>query len=98
MEECWRDDLEPISKRRLAVLDPLEVVTGLKLRSYGPTLDFDLFFLVFTHVFTYTRSHTRHMKHKEIVDYEKEEKIEKITDLPEQTPDASCARTLSTQA
>ena len=29
VEECWREDLEPISKRRLAVLDPLEVVTGL---------------------------------------------------------------------
>ena len=27
-QECWREDLEPISKRRLAVLDPLEVVTG----------------------------------------------------------------------
>eukprot|EP00434_Breviolum_minutum_P028380 symbB.v1.2.025107.t1/scaffold2387.1/size80445/2 len=25
VEECWREDLEPISKRRLAVLDPLEV-------------------------------------------------------------------------
>ena len=25
-QECWREDLEPISKRRLAVLDPLEVV------------------------------------------------------------------------
>ena len=34
-------------------------------------------------------------KHEEIVDYEKEEQIEKITDLPEQTPDASCTRTLS---
>lgn len=26
-EECWREDLEPISKRRLAVLDPLEVAS-----------------------------------------------------------------------
>jgi len=56
VEECWREDLEPISKRRLAVLDPLEV---------------------------------------EIVDYTKEEKIENITDLPEQTASPSCARTLS---
>jgi len=58
VEECWREDLEPISKRRLAVLDPLEV---------------------------------------EIVDYNKEELIEGITDLPEQSAssDPSCARTLS---
>lgn len=97
MEECWRDDLEPISKRRLAVLDPLEVVTGLKLRSYGPTLDFDLFFW-YLRMYLRIGGHILDMKHKEIVDYEKEEKIEKITDLPEQTPDASCARTLSTQA
>ena len=26
-QECWREDLEPISKRRLAVLDPLEVAS-----------------------------------------------------------------------
>ncbi|CAK8992334.1 Glutamine--tRNA ligase (Glutaminyl-tRNA synthetase) (GlnRS) [Durusdinium trenchii] len=58
VEECWREDLEPISKRRLAVLDPLEV---------------------------------------EIIDYEKEELIEGITDLPEQSASSqpSCARTLS---
>ncbi|CAE7180123.1 glnS [Symbiodinium pilosum] len=58
VEECWREDLEPISKRRLAVLDPLEV---------------------------------------ELIDYDKEELIEGITDLPDQsaTSDPSCARTLS---
>lgn len=57
VEECWREDLEPISKRRLAVLDPLAV---------------------------------------EIVDYEKEEEIAGVTDLPEQSAaDPSCTRTLS---
>mmetsp|Transcript_1261 Transcript_1261/g.3253 ORF Transcript_1261/g.3253 Transcript_1261/m.3253 type:complete len:467 (+) Transcript_1261:2-1402(+) len=58
VEECWREDLEPISKRRLAVLDPLEV---------------------------------------ELIDYNKEELIDGITDLPDQsaTADPSCARSLS---
>jgi len=57
VEECWREDLEPISKRRLAVLDPLAV---------------------------------------EIVDYDKEEEIAGVTDLPEQSAaDPSCTRTLS---
>ena len=86
-QECWREDLEPISKRRLAVLDPLEVAPWCKhlkrahqtqaqsVSSRGKSLQ--LF--------------------QEITDYDKEETIEGVTDLPDQsaTADPSCARTLS---
>eukprot|EP00931_Biecheleriopsis_adriatica_P066610 TRINITY_DN40929_c0_g1_i2.p1 TRINITY_DN40929_c0_g1~~TRINITY_DN40929_c0_g1_i2.p1 ORF type:complete len:749 (+),score=202.44 TRINITY_DN40929_c0_g1_i2:68-2248(+) len=56
VEDCLRADLEPISKRRLVVLDPLEV---------------------------------------EIIDYDKQETIEGLTDLPEQEPDSSNSRSVT---